>query len=56
MSTAYLEILQLRNDVGDLKSLGKALALAEAKLNMSTGILDLESNVLSQAIAEQMAT
>jgi hypothetical protein len=27
MSTAYLEILQLRNDVGDLTSLVKALAV-----------------------------
>ena len=57
MSTAYLEILQLRNDVGDLRSLVKALApAAEANLNILTGTLELESNALSQAVAEQMAT
>jgi hypothetical protein len=57
MSTAYLEILQLRNDVGDLKSLVKVLApAAEATLNIPTVTLDLESNAFSRAVAEQMAT
>lgn len=56
MSTAYLEILQLRNDVGDLTSLVKALAPAtETMLNISAGTLSLENNALSQAVVEQRA-
>ncbi|RDL34652.1 Uncharacterized protein BP5553_07780 [Venustampulla echinocandica] len=56
MSTAYLEILQLRNDIGDLTTLVKALApAAETELNIHAGTLNVESNALSQAVAEQTA-
>ena len=56
MSTAYLEILQLRNDVGDLTALVKALTpAAESELNIAAGILNLKDNALSQAVAEQIA-
>lgn len=56
MSTAYLEILQLRNDVGDLTALVKALApAAETELRVPSGTLSLEGSTLSRAVAEQMA-
>jgi len=56
MSTAYLEILQLRNDIGDLRALVKALApVAEPELNIPAGTLSLDGSALSQAVAEQTA-
>lgn len=56
ISTAYLEILQLRNDVGDLTALVKALApAAKTELHVPPGTLSLEGSTLSQAVAEQMA-
>lgn len=56
MSTAYLEILQLRNDVGDLTALVKALApAAETELHIPSGTLSLTGSTLSQAVAEQTA-
>ncbi|RYO43033.1 hypothetical protein AA0111_g5 [Alternaria arborescens] len=55
MTTAYLEILQLRNDVVDLTALVKALCpAAEYQQNLSPGA-DLVSNALSQAVAEEQA-
>ncbi|KAE8443966.1 hypothetical protein EG329_001190 [Mollisiaceae sp. DMI_Dod_QoI] len=54
MSTAYLEILQLYNDVGDLTAFIKALApAAEPELNIPAGTLSLDGSALSQAVAEQ---
>ncbi|RDW69767.1 hypothetical protein BP6252_08787 [Coleophoma cylindrospora] len=56
MSTAYMEILQLRNDVGDLTALVKALSpAAETKSNNPATTLILEGGALSQAVAEQTA-
>lgn len=53
MTTAYLEILQLRNDVSDLTTLIKALSpAAENQENHSQGA-DLTNNDLSQTLAKQ---
>ncbi|KAH8589492.1 hypothetical protein B0O99DRAFT_599789 [Bisporella sp. PMI_857] len=54
MSTAYLEILQLRNDIGDLTALVQAPApAAESELNIPAGTPNLENNALPQAVAQQ---
>jgi hypothetical protein len=56
MTTTYLEILQLRNDVIDLTALVKALSpAAEYQQNFPPGA-DPVSNALSQAVAEEQAT
>jgi hypothetical protein len=55
MATAYLEILQLRNDVADLTALVKALSpAAEYQQNLPLGA-DPVSSALSQAVAKQQA-
>ena len=57
MTTAYLEILQLRNDLGDLTALVRALAPAvENQQNISARILGFESNALSQVVTEEAVT
>jgi hypothetical protein len=56
MTTAYLEILQLRNDVVDLTALVKALSLAaEYQQNLPLGA-DPVSSALFQAVVEEQAT
>jgi hypothetical protein len=56
MTTAYLETLQLRNDVADLTALVKALSpAAQNQQNLSSGA-DPVNNTLSQAVAEEQAT
>jgi hypothetical protein len=55
MTTAYLEILQLRNNVVDLTALVKALSLAAENRNLPPGA-DPVSNALFQAVAEEQAT
>jgi hypothetical protein len=55
MTTAYLEILQLRNDVVDLTALVKALSPAAENRNLPPGA-DPVSSALFQAVAEEQAT
>jgi hypothetical protein len=56
MTTAYLEILQLRNDVVDLAALIKALSPAAGDQHNLPPGADPVSNALSQAVMEEQAT
>jgi hypothetical protein len=57
MTTAYLEILQLRNDLGDLTALIGALAPpVKNQQSLPTGTVAFENNALSQVVAEEAAT
>lgn len=56
MTTAYLGILQLRNDVVDLTALVKALSPAAENQQNLPPRADPVSNALSQAVAEERAT
>ncbi|EMD89535.1 hypothetical protein COCC4DRAFT_68577 [Bipolaris maydis ATCC 48331] len=55
MNMAYLEILQLRNDVVDLTALVKALSpISEYQRNLPPGA-DIANNALSRAVVEEQA-
>lgn len=54
MSTTYLEILQIRNDVESLTGLAEALApIGKRQRSFGAGTIGPESNPLSQAVAQE---
>jgi len=54
MSTTYLEILQIRNDMESLAGLIKALApIAKTQLYSGVGAIGSESNALFQTVAQE---